>query len=105
MLKPQPIDISNIPLQGTLNNIPTIQTCTVVSGEWTPVIIEAEETKQILIQPRSAIDWFFSTTSGGSYFTFRGGSTLQAPIVTVSGVTIGWVSANSATTIEIMVGR
>lgn len=105
MIKPQPLDISNIPLQGTLNNIPTIQTCTVTSGQWTPIIITAEESKQILIQPRTAIDWFFSTASGGNYFTLRGGSTLQAPLVTISGVTIGWVSADYDSTFEILIGR
>jgi hypothetical protein len=102
---PQPIDISNIPLQGTLNNIPTIQNFNTISGTWYSVVLEAEESKQILIQVRDKIDWFYATTSGGNYFTFRVGSTMQAPIVAISGTIIGWVSADSPTTFEVLVGR
>jgi hypothetical protein len=105
MFKPQPSDISNTPLQGTLNGIPLIQNLTTYSGEWYPIILEFEESKQMILQPRLAVDWYFSTTSGGNYFTLRQGAALQAPIVTTSGTTIGWVSCNQNVVFELLTGR
>jgi hypothetical protein len=105
MHKPQPVDISQTPLQGTLNGIPHIQNLTTISGEWYPIILEFEESKQLLLQPRSTVDWYFSTTSGGDYFTFRLGAALQAPVVTVSGSVIGWVSSNQDVVFELLTGR
>jgi len=105
MIKPQPVDISNIPLQGTLNGIPKVQNVTTTSGEWTPVILLFEESKQLLLQPRSLITWYFATASGGDYFTFKNGATLEAPVVAVSGTLICWVKPEQDVVFEMLVGR
>jgi hypothetical protein len=105
MIKPLPSDISNIPLQGTLNGIPHIQNITTYSGIWYPVILEFEESKQLLIKPRDRIDWYCATASGSDYFTFQLGAALQAPIVAVSGTELCWISTSADTVMEIMVGR
>jgi hypothetical protein len=104
-MKPQPLDISQTPLQGTLNGIPNIQNITTYSGVWFPVTLHFEESKQMLLQSRLMVDWYFSTTSGGDYFTFRLGAALQAPIVTTSGTTLGWVMCNQDMIFELLVGR
>jgi hypothetical protein len=105
MIKPQPLDISSIPLQGTLNGIPLIQNIVTTSGTWHSVTMEFEESKQMILQPRQAVDWYFSSTQGGDYFTLRQGAALQAPIVTTSGSIVGWVSCDQDMVFELMVGR
>jgi hypothetical protein len=104
MSKAQPTDLSGISLQGTLNGIPKVQNITTYSGIWYPITMEYEESKAILLQPRGVVDWYFSTISGGSYFTFRKGATLRAPIVTVSGEIICWVMSDTDITFELLVG-
>lgn len=105
MIKPQPSDISQTPLQGTLNGIPSIQNMTTYSGTWYPVIMQYEESKQMILQPRQVVDWYFSTASGGDYFTLRQGAALQVPVVTTSGTTLGWVACNQTMVFELLIGR
>ena len=104
-MKPQPLDISNVPLQGTLNGVPMVQNITTYSGEWYPVILEFEESKQMILQSRGQTDWYFSTSSGGDYFTFHSGAAMQAPIVATSGTLIGWVASDTDMVFELLVGR
>lgn len=103
--KPLPVDISNIPIQGGLSGVPYIQNITTYSGVWSPIVMGFEESKQIILQPRGAVEWYYATASGSDYFTLRSGAALHAPVVTVSGTTIGWVMCNQDTTFEILVGR
>ena len=104
MITPLPHDVGENVIQG-ISGIPFVDNFQVVaSGSWTAIQVRTSETKQVILQPRTAVDWFFSTSSGGSYFTIRAGAALQAPVVTVSGATIGWVTANQATTFEILIG-
>jgi hypothetical protein len=105
MIKPQPTDISNTPLQGTLNGIPYIQNVTTQSGEWTAITLTFEESKQLILQSRSQITWLYSTTSGGDYFTVRAGGAIEAPIVATSGTLICWVMPEQDTIFELLVGR
>lgn len=103
--KPQPVDISNIPLQGTLNGIPQVQNLTTYSGIWYPITLEFEESKQMLLQPRDSLTWYMSTASGGDYFTFRDGAALQAPVVAASGTVLCWVMSYGDSVFELLVGR
>ena len=105
MLKPQPIDVSRVPLQGALNNIAPIQNFTTVAGEWYPVTMDYEESKQLMLQTRNRVDWLVATASGGDYFTMRDGAVLQATLVTTSGAVICWVMTAGAEVFELMVGR
>lgn len=105
MIKPQPVDISNIPLQGTLNGIPQIQNITTYSGGWYPVVLECEESKQMILQSRDTVDWLYSTASGGPYLTLRKGAAIELPIVAVSGTTVGWVYCQQDQVFELAVGR
>ena len=104
-MKPQPVDISNTPLQGTLNGVPKVQNIVTYSGGWYPVILEYEESKQMILQSRSPVDWYFSTASGGDYFTFHSGAAMQAPIVATSGTLIGWIFCDTDMVFELLVGR
>jgi hypothetical protein len=105
MITHLPHDVGENVIQG-ISGIPFIDNFQVVtSGSWTAIQVRTDESKQIILQPRLAIDWFVSTSSGGTYFTFRGGAALQAPVVTTSGTTICWVSANQSATFELLVGR
>ena len=105
MLKPQPLDISRVPIHGALNNIAPIQNFTTVAGEWYPVTMDYEESKQLMLQPRSEVDWLVATTSGGDYFTMRKGAILKAPLVTTSGTIICWIKTSGAEVFELMAGR
>lgn len=105
MIKPIPIDISNTPIQGSLSGIPKVQIMTTHAGSWHPVILEYEECKQIALQSRGIIDWYFSTSSGGDYYTLRNGASLEAPVVAVSGTLLCWVSCSEDMVFEMLIGR
>ena len=105
MHKPQPTDISKISLQGTLNELPMVQNVATTSGVWTSITLEYDESKQMILQPRANIEWYVSPESAGDYFTMRPGTSLQMPVVAVSGTVLCWVMANEDTTFELLVGR
>lgn len=105
MIKPQPIDISNNPLQGALNGIPDIQNIITYSGVWYPVTLEFEESKQMILQSRDTVDWRYATASGGPYLTLRKGAALELPVVAVSGTVVGWVYCGQDQVFELAVGR
>lgn len=104
MIQVLPKDIEQTPIQGAISGIPKVQNLSTVSGSWYSVDLEYE-CKQLILQPRHEVDWLFATTSGGDYFTARNGAALEAPVVAASGTTIGWVSCNTSTTFELLIGR
>jgi hypothetical protein len=105
MITHLPHDVGENVIQG-ISGIPFIDNFEVVaSGSWTAIQVRTAETKQVILQPRDQIDWYVATSSGGStYFTIRGGAALQAPVVTTSGVTLFWVTANQPAIFELLVG-
>jgi hypothetical protein len=100
---PQPRDIEQTPLQGSISGIPLVQNLATVSGSWYPIVLEYES-KQILLQTRGMLTWYYATVSGGDYYTIKNGGELQAPIVAASGTTIAWVACDTPTTFELMIG-
>ena len=105
MIRPLPRDIENTTIQGSIKGIPGVQEISTLSGEWSSIVLSYEECKQIILQPRVQIDWLFSTSSGGQYFTFHDGAALAASVVTTSGTTICWVKPESSVIFEMLIGR
>jgi hypothetical protein len=101
-----PRDVGGNVIQG-LNNIPFVDNFEMtVSGEWVAIQLRTEECKQLICQPRTQVDWKFATASGSStYFTFRAGAALEASVVTTSGSTLFWVTADELATFELLIGR
>jgi hypothetical protein len=104
MIRPLPRDIENTTIQGSISGIPEVQEISTLSGEWSSIVLDTEECKKIILQPRAQIDWLFSTSSGGQYFTFHDGAALAAPVVTTSGTTICWVKPASDVVFELLIG-
>lgn len=105
VIKPQPTDISDISLQGSLNNISYVGVFPTSSGSWCQITMDADESKQVILQPRLPVEWYVSTTSGGDYFTLHFGAVWYIPLVTYSGATICWAMTNYDTSFELIVGQ
>jgi hypothetical protein len=100
-----PKDIENTPIQGSISGVPTIVNIPVASGVWTPVSFVSGSSKQIILQCRDQVDWYFSTTSGNNdFFTFRSNAIFSASIVTTSGSILGWVKIEHDSVMELLVG-
>lgn len=105
IINPQPKDVEGTTIQGSISIIPLVDNYTTISGVWYPITLNSSESKQIILQPRDTIDWYFATTSGAEdYFTIKSGAALSASLVTTSGDIVGWVSANQATVFELLIG-
>ena len=104
MISPLPRTIESVVIQGAISSIPIVLNYNADSSVWTPITINTEETKQIILQPRDQITWLYSTSSGGNYFTFWNGTALAANIVTGSGQTLCWIKPSSTTVFEMLVG-
>jgi len=105
VISPQPRDIEGTPIQSALTEIIDIQNINMSADNWYEIILDSEDSKQLVMQPADRIDWHLSTSEGGDYFTMRAGAALEINLVTVSGASIGWVSPSSNTTFQILIGR
>jgi len=100
---PPPRDQENNILQGYISGIPNVLNITCLSGVWTE-INSPYETKELLIQSRGSVTWYFSNDALGlTYFSFYNGAAWKANIASVSG-TIGYVSTEQNTVIEVLIG-
>jgi hypothetical protein len=100
----QPRDSEQQIISDAIQAIPQVAIFnTTASGQWVS-IVASTDTLSIILQPRDPVTWFFSTSSGGSYFTIRNGGAIQTRLVVASGTAIGWVSANQSEIFELMQG-
>jgi len=106
VINPQPKDVEGTTIQGSISEFPQIQTFATTSGEWSPITLDYDECKNIMLQPRAEeLTWYFSTSSGGTYFTIRQSAALGSTLVAASGTIICWVMAQADTTFELLIGR
>lgn len=105
IIAPQPRDIENQIISGSISELPWIGNYSGPANNWTQITIEYSDSKQLLLQPRDEITWELATVSGGSFFTMRNGAALETPLVTVSGNLVCWVWAAQSTIFELLLGR
>jgi hypothetical protein len=100
----QPKDSEQQIIDNAISSIPQVATfVTSASGEWVSVVL-SRDTLNIILQPRTQVTWFFSTTSGGNHFTMWNGAALQSRLVSVSGTIIGWAASNQGIIFELLQG-